>query len=161
MYGTSGSSNCCDPSPLGPAGGASEALIQQVHQDCDICSRHLHEEVSYKIYLSNGKVLDACCPRCGLRFERSNDNVVSAKVTDFTTGEFVPADEVLYIEESLVQLCAHDLAQRDGMGVLYRLVWDQCLPSLVAFKTREEAELFLRKNSGQIKTYAQIVTEDP
>ncbi len=104
--------------PLALLGGAGYYLSQQVHLDCDICSRHLHEEITCKIYLSGGEVLEACCPRCGLRFERSNDDVVSAQVADFTTGEFVPADKALYVEGSLVQLCAHDLTQRDGMGAL-------------------------------------------
>lgn len=146
--------------PLALLGGVGYYLIQQEHLDCDICSRHLHEEASYKIYLSSGKVLDACCARCGLRFERSNDDVVSAEVADFTTGEFVPADEAFYVEGSLVRLCAHDLAKRDGMGVLYRLVWDRCLPSLLAFETREQAKFFRRQNGGEIKTYPQVIEED-
>ena len=146
--------------PLALLGGVGYYLGQQEHLDCDICNRHLHEEMAYKIYLSSGEVLDACCPRCGLRFERSNDDVVSAQVADFTTGEFVPADEALYVEGSLVELCAHDLTQRDGMGVLYRLVWDRCLPSLLAFKTREQAELFRHQNGGEIKTYPQVIEKD-
>jgi hypothetical protein len=146
--------------PVALLGGVGYYLSQQVHLDCDICSRHLHEESSYKIYLSSGKVLDACCPRCGLRFERSNDDVVSAEVADFITGEFVPADEALYVEGSLVRLCAHDLAQRDGMGMLYRLVWDRCLPSLLAFESRQQAELFRRQNGGEIKTYSHVIEED-
>ena len=146
--------------PVALLGGVGYYLSQQGHLDCDICSRHLHEEITYKIYLSGGEVLEACCPRCGLRFERSNDDVVSAQVADFTTGEFVPAEEAFYVEGSLVELCAHDLAQRDGMGVLYRLVWDRCLPSLLAFETRQQAELFRRQNGGEIKTYSHVIEED-
>jgi hypothetical protein len=46
------------------------------------------------------------------------------------------------------------------MGVLYRLVWDRCLPSLLAFETREQAEFFRRQNGGEIKTYPQVIEED-
>lgn len=146
--------------PVALLGGVGYYFIQEENLDCDICRRHLHEETTYKIYLGSGEVLDACCPRCGLRFERSSDDVVSAQVADFITGEFVPADEALYLEGSMVQLCAHDLTQRDGMGVLYRLVWDRCLPSLLAFKTRVQAELFRRQNGGVIKTHLQVIEKD-
>ncbi len=85
---------------------------------------------------------------------------MSSEVADFTTGEFVPADQALYVEGSLVRLCAHDLTQRDGMGVLYNVVWDRCLPSLLAFETREQGELFRRQKGGEIKTYPQVMEED-
>ncbi len=146
--------------PLAVLAGVGYYLSHQEHLDCDICKRHLHEEISYKIFLSSGDVLDACCPRCGLRFERANDDVVAAKVADFTTGELVPAEGAYYVEGSMVHLCAHDLIQRDAMGVLYRLVWDRCLPSLVAFKTKGQAELFRRQHGGEINTYRQVMEED-
>ena len=139
--------------------GGGYYLTYQEDVLCDLCGRHLHQEVSYKIHLSSGEVLYACCPRCGLNAQKGKDDVVATEVADFTTSELFPAEEAYFVEGSRVQLCRHDESEsgRDQTGILYTMVWDRCLPSLVAFRTHEEAEQFRGQNGGQIKTYAQLL----
>ena len=57
-------------------------------------------------------------------------------------------------------LCRHnERVKEDRSGAQYELTWDRCLPSLVAFSSREDAEAFRRDSGGVIKTYAELLEE--
>lgn len=145
---------------LALAGGAAYYLTQQEELVCDLCDRHLHAENTFKIHLSGGETLEACCPRCGLRFVKENADVVASEVADFGTGEFVAANTAYYLEGSNAHSCVEEPGKRDAAGTLYTLVWDQCLPSLIAFKEKERAEEFRQENGGETRTYAQLLEEE-
>jgi hypothetical protein len=145
---------------LALAGGVAYYITDQDKLVCDLCDRHLHAENTFKLHLSSGETLDACCPRCGLRYQQENTDVAFSEVADFQTGEFVDADAAYFIEGSTAHSCAEDLGQRDATGSLYTMVWDRCLPSLIAFKEKALAEEFILENGGEIRTYAQLLSED-
>ena len=127
---------------------------------CDICHRPIHEETAYLVQLDDGSSYRACCPRCGLRFRAERADATSAEVTDFDTGERIHAHRALFVENSSVNLCQSKMLEQDRSGVQYRIAWDRCLPSLIAFKDREGAESFRRDYGGAIKTYGELLEEE-
>ena len=127
---------------------------------CDLCGRPLHQETLYRIHLRDGEVRQACCPRCGLHFQQGRDDVVALEVADFWTSELFDATQAFYVEDSLVNMCYLDTpVQRDIEGTESTLMWDRCVPGLLAFESREDAEAFRREKGGTIKTYNQLLEE--
>lgn len=127
--------------------------------ECDVCYRPMHAETFYRIHLDNGDTKDVCCPRCGLRFQEGRDDVVGVEVTDFYTRERVDAATAYYVEASPVHFCSHAAVQEDRSGVQYEVAWDRCLPSLIGFASKEDAERFQRENGGSVKTYDELRAE--
>jgi len=140
--------------------GAVYFLLLGQPMVCDLCGRPLHQETQYRIHLSDGEVRQACCSRCGLHFQQGRDDVVRLEVADFRTSELLDATQAFYVEDSSVKLCyLDDPVHRHIEGVESRLVWDRCLPGLLAFQSREDAEEFRSEKGGFIKTYKQISEE--
>jgi len=127
---------------------------------CDLCGRPLHQETLYRVHLRDGEVRQACCPRCELHFQQGRDDIVALEVADFRTNELLDATQALYVEDSSVNMCYLDTpVHRHIEGVESRLVWDRCMPGLLAFQSREDAEEFIREKGGLIKTYEQLLEE--
>jgi hypothetical protein len=99
---------------------------------CDVCYRPMHQETFYRIHLEGGDTKDVCCPRCGLRFQEGRNDVVATEVAGM---------------------------HEDRSGVQYEVAWDRCLPSLIAFSSREAAQKFQHDNGGDIKTYQELLAE--
>jgi hypothetical protein len=128
---------------------------------CEVCQRPMHKETFYRVELQGGTSTEVCCPRCGLRFQRGRRDVKGAKVADYLTRKPLDAKEAFYVESSEVHpCCSMDVTRRDATGGQYTLAWDRCLPSLVAFATREQAEEFRRSQGGVIRTYSELLRED-
>jgi len=126
---------------------------------CDVCYRPLHKQTYYRIHLSDGKMLDVCCPRCGLRFQAGRKDVVGTEVTDFDTKRLVHADKAFYVEGSPVHFCSHEPLEEDRSGTQYEVAWDRCLPSLIAFESKASATAFQAENGGAVKTYDELLQE--
>ncbi len=140
--------------------GAGYYVYIQLEPVCAICRRPVHKATYYRIVLEDEKSVEVCCPRCGLHFQRGRRDVTDSQVADFSTGERFPADEAHYVENSSVHLCcATDQIQEDRLGTQYTLAWDRCLPSLVAFRNRDQAVEFSRQKGGLVKTYTQLLQE--
>ena len=127
--------------------------------ECDICSRPMHEETFYRIHLESGDSMDVCCPRCGLRFQEGRDDVARTEVTDFNTRERLDAAKAFYVENSPVHFCSHAAVHEDRSGTQYEVAWDRCLPSLIAFDTRDAARAFQAEHGGVVKTYEELLAE--
>jgi hypothetical protein len=128
---------------------------------CDVCHRPLQSETYYRIHMADGTAMNVCCPRCGLRFQHGRTDVASTEVTDFASKKLFPADEAFYVEGSPVHFCSHAPMEEDRSGTQYEVAWDRCLPSLIAFESRDAAVEFERENGGVVKTYAELLEEDP
>jgi hypothetical protein len=141
---------------------AAAAYLLYVNQPpaCAVCHRPIHQATFYRIHLSSGEIEDICCPRCGLHFQLGRTDIAGAEAADFVTGERFQASEAYYVENSSVHLCcSEDPVEKDWSGTQYSLTWDRCLPSLVAFKSREEAAAFVRQNGGVFKSYEELLAE--
>ena len=141
---------------------AAGTFIYQQSADpeaCDVCYRPMHAETFYRIHLESGETKDVCCPRCGLRFQEGRDDVVGVEVTDFTTRERIDAATAYYVENSPVHFCSHAAVREDRSGDQYEVTWDRCLPSLIGFASKEDAERLQREHGGSVKTYDEILAE--
>ena len=58
-----------------------------------------------------------------------------------------------------MHFCGHASVREDRSGRQYEVAWDRCLPSLIAFSSREAARKFQKENGGDIKTYAELLAE--
>lgn len=136
-------------------------LYHQQESVCSVCQRPMHKVTTYRLSLISGEVVEVCCPRCGLYLQGSRDDIVKSEVADFNSGAFLDSQKAYYVEGSSVHLCcsAGDL-QKDRAGVSYERTWDRCLPSLVAFKSEEEAGQFIQQHGGVLKVYADLSIEE-
>lgn len=126
---------------------------------CAICNRSLHAGMAYRLETRHGGTEYACCPRCGMHYTIQHAGEVQrAWAVDLNTGQLVAAEAAYYDEGGDVEYCTHgeQPVQRGPEGVSVR-GFDRCLPTLVAFKTRAEAEAYQRQHSGRVLDYAQAV----
>ncbi len=127
-------------------------------QACAFCERALHKETVYRLSLSD-HVKTACCPRCGMHYSVDHPGAVrQAWATDLNSGETVPAQSAYYVEGGDVEYCTVHQApvQREPQGVSVR-AYDRCLPTLVAFKSPNEAQAYSAQHSGHVLNYTQAM----
>jgi hypothetical protein len=127
---------------------------------CDVCLRPMHQETYYRVHHTDGEVTELCCPRCGIRHQFGREDVSHAEVADYRTTELLNAEEAFFVEGSEVHACVHEgTVQKDLSGSQYSLDWDRCLPSLIAFDSRQAAEAFQRTNGGIVRSYDELLAE--
>ena len=127
---------------------------------CAECQRPIHDATFYRIFLSGDEIEDVCCPRCGLNFQRERVDVVHTQVADFYSRERFSSSQAYFVENSGVHLCcSEEDIQWDRSGAQYSRTWDRCLPSLVAFRSKESARRFQNEQGGFIRTYQQLLLE--
>lgn len=123
---------------------------------CLACQRIVIENMTYRITPVAGKTKIFCCPRCALRYERTTDLKIRHSIaTDYFTKEPIAAREAIYVEGSEVVSCCKPMSIRTENSCFYR-TWDRCLPSLISFKTKIEAEKFQSKFGGKVLSYQEL-----
>jgi hypothetical protein len=65
----------------------------------------MHKVTTYRLTIQAGKVLEVCCPRCGLYLKTVRDDILKNEVADFNSGAFLKAESAYYVEGSSVHLC--------------------------------------------------------
>jgi hypothetical protein len=141
-------------------GFLSYRWLERPASGCQICERPIHAETYFRIQQADGKSLDVCCPRCGLRYLQNHPKIArSLSVIDFETRTFIPAEDATYVEDSDLHLCSPESTRREITGAEYEKVWDRCLPSLMAFQDRSNAEAFRSSHGGRIIRYSQLREE--
>lgn len=116
---------------------------------CQVCNRELMQGSLFVTVDAKGSKRHACCPRCGLRSVLENGGEV-LEATDFSTGKMIPAVDAVYLEGSDIMKCCSTTGFRVEDGAYSDIEYDRCMPSLLAFSTRAEAELVQRDHGGQI-----------
>jgi hypothetical protein len=123
-------------------------------QLCDICNREMHPEAAFTTVGDHGAARRTCCPRCGLRAVLVHGGR-AVQATDFATGKPIPAKTAVYLEGSDIMECCSTSGFRAAEGTYQVIEFDRCMPSLVAFSSREEAEGVRQKHGGEIITFDQ------
>jgi len=79
-------------------------------------------------------------------------------VRDFDTAGLLDAGSAAYVEGSDVSPCSSGAMgqPRDERGCCLKPVYDRCLPSLIAFGSRDRAEAFARDHGGVVKTLPEL-----
>jgi hypothetical protein len=124
---------------------------------CAVCGREECKGMAFRVTLENGKVVETCCPRCGLHY--LTDNHLQARkleATDFATGNWVDATKAVYISDSDMHPCTEMGSLRDPQGCCLMKTYDRCLPSLVAFVGKDEAAPFQKNHGGQLVGFQAI-----
>jgi len=114
--------------------------------------------MGYRLVLAKASET-ACCPRCGIHYDLNHPGIVHAAFAkDFYTGAEIPAEKAYYVEGGNEVYCAHvKPLERKELESSAQLAYDRCLPTLVAFKTRPEAETYQKEHGGRVLNYAQAV----
>jgi hypothetical protein len=117
---------------------------------CEVCKRVLHNETAFRIAGSDGSIRAVCCPRCGLAAVILNGGQALDAV-DFSTRKRIRAAEAIYLEGSdLMECCTNKAGFRSDAGTYEKMNYDRCMPSLLAFAKREDAEMVRQKHGGHI-----------
>ncbi len=131
---------------------------ERTNQICQVCQRPVHAGMGYRLVLAKGSEA-ACCPRCGIHYDLNHPGIVHAAFAkDFYTGAEIPAEKAYYDEGGNEVYCAHvKPLERKELESSAQLAYDRCLPTLVAFKTRAEAETYQQEHGGRVLDYAEAV----
>jgi hypothetical protein len=127
---------------------------------CEICGRGITRQVEFRIETTHGTI-HACCPSCAMHYVMNHPGEARKELaTDFNSGRLVPARSAYYDIGGDVQYCtAHKSPlERTPMGVEER-TYDRCLPVLVAFANKDEAEAYREKHGGLVVTYDEALRD--
>jgi hypothetical protein len=127
---------------------------------CQMCGRDIPKQTAFRIETAHG-TLFACCPRCALHHVINHPGEARKELaTDFNSGRLISAQSAYYDEGGDVQYCTvHESpVERTPMGVQVR-TYDRCLPTLVAFANRNEAEAYREEHGGRVVTYNQALED--
>jgi hypothetical protein len=125
---------------------------------CQVCGRDIPKQTAYRLDTAEGTI-KTCCPTCAMHYVLHHPETVrQALATDFTSGRMIPAANAYYDEGGDVQYCTahHPPVERGPQGVNVR-VYDRCLPTLVAFAAREDAETYRQQHGGRVLTYDEAL----
>jgi len=129
--------------------------------DCQICGRLISKQTEFRIETAHGTIY-ACCPRCAMHHIINHPGEARAEwATDFNSGKLILARSAYYDEGGDVQYCTrHDpaLERAPDQGVKMR-VYDRCLPVLVAFASKDEAEAYRQQHGGRVVTFEQALED--
>jgi hypothetical protein len=134
---------------------------------CAVCQRDECTGMAFRVTLESGKVVETCCPRCGLHYlESTREKARAFQATDFASGVWIDAQTAFFVSGSDVHACAHPQALRDAQGCCMLTTYDRCLPSLAAFHDRDAAVTFQKEHGGKLITFANllsnpVLTENP
>jgi hypothetical protein len=130
---------------------------------CEQCGRMECGNLAFTIHLRGGKTVETCCPRCGLHaIESGNLDVQSMTARDFNSKAPLAAETAFYVDGSDVTPCATaELAKgaggseppKDERGCCLTKQFDRCLPSLLAFGSKEAADAFSREHGGDVRSF--------
>ncbi len=130
---------------------------QREEARCAICYMPIPRETRALIRVEGGSPKAVCDARCPLTFqEETGRKVELLQVTDYLTGEQLKAEKAFYVTGSNVAPDAHTEALRTTPADTAYLHWHRCLPSIIAFRTREEALRFQRAHGGRVMALPEL-----
>jgi hypothetical protein len=125
---------------------------------CPACNREIHSGWSFTLAFKDGKTERLCCAKCGILAQINQDTqVLSAMATDFPTGKPVQAEKALYVWNSDIEHCPVPSKRDSTNQQPMQLAWDRCIPSLIAFENRSEAEKLQAQHGGKVVNYADSI----
>jgi len=148
---------------LGLAGALSatgcDRLAAWLHPStCSLSGRRIHPGMTVRLQVEGRAPGRACCLRCAISYAQQTGKAVRIfSVTDYVSHKTVRPQRAVYVVGSTVKPCAGPLVdvpanRREASQVS----WDRCLPSVIAFAKREDAEEFQRQSGGEIQTFAGL-----
>jgi len=113
-------------------GHGSARLADNAADDdtCAMCGTSTLGKKVFIIYLANGEQKTACCAHCGLMLLSVVKGAWQSMTTDFLHGHMVSANQATYVMGSELKIC--------------------CVPSILSFGSKYEAEKFQKGFDGKI-----------
>ena len=128
---------------------------------CQVCDRDECRGVVFRVTVAGERAVETCCPRCGLHYLKSqNKKATMIEATDFSGGQKINAAKAVYVSGSDVSPCANLEARRDAFGCCAVKGFDRCMPSLIAFATRADAQSFQKQYGGDLQSWEQVSRAD-
>jgi DNA-binding Lrp family transcriptional regulator len=107
-------------------------------QTCALCHVAVHDRSAFIIQVQDADPITACCPHCGFHILVDVPAVVSVLVKDFLYGRTLNAVQAHYLVDSAVHTC--------------------CVPGILSFATRADAERFHKGFDGFLTDFAGLRT---
>lgn len=144
---------------FGAAWVVHREIVPKEPADCQICGRMISRQTEFRVETAHGTIY-ACCPGCAMHHMLNHPGEARKELaTDFNSGHLIPAQSAYYDMGGDVQYCTrHDPAvqRAPGQGMDMR-VYDRCLPVLVAFANKNEADAYQQQHGGRIVTFDQAI----
>jgi hypothetical protein len=121
---------------------------------CEVCKRVIHAETSFKIVRPDDSINVTCCPRCGLTAVIQTGGR-ALEAVDFMSKKPIRATEAIYLEGSDIMECCSTTGFRSDEGAYQEIDYDRCMPSMVAFSRREDAEIVRQTHGGRIISFEE------
>jgi hypothetical protein len=125
---------------------------------CAVCKRSECRALAFRIRYADGLVQETCCPRCASHAvaEEKGRVVASLEATDFTTGARLDAHRALYVDGSDFEHCSAPKEEPILPGCCAEREYDRCLPSLIAFASKDTALAFMNDHGGSLETFDDL-----
>jgi DeoR family transcriptional regulator, copper-sensing transcriptional repressor len=104
---------------------------------CEMCGKPISDRTLFLVKLENGEEKRACCAHCGLMLHSREPNIWQSLTADYLRGHVVSAKQAVYVIGSELNIC--------------------CVPSVLSFGAREDAEKFQRGFGGTLMTMEQVI----
>ncbi|MBI4463601.1 MAG: hypothetical protein HY647_02750 [Acidobacteria bacterium] len=130
---------------------------QQSHADICHHSDRVIQPGVLTIGEFEGKTQRFCCPACALTTAlQTGKPVRMIRLTDFDTHQPLEPKAAFLVRGSDTVLCTHPHPLTDDARQPLPVEFDRCLPSLLAFGTREAAEAFRQEHGGELLRLADL-----
>ena len=123
---------------------------------CQICWRPVHDSM-LTVGEVSGEEKRFCCPACALTTaQQSGQPVRLTRLTDFNTNQPLDPKAAFLVRGSDVNLDMHSQPLVDQEKRPVPVHFDRCTPSILAFRSREEAQAFLKEHGGELLQIADL-----
>ncbi|HNS40171.1 MAG TPA: DeoR family transcriptional regulator [Promineifilum sp.] len=114
-----------------------DEVAARAQDRCAMCGKRPLRRTAWVITTERGERLNACCAHCGLLELHHIAGGRSALATDFLYGQMVNVYQATFVLGSAVTLC--------------------CVPSVLCFATRDDAERYQKGFGGNLMNFAQAM----
>ena len=142
---------------LAAVGGGLYLRHRHGEEQCWVCKRPLHAD-NLTVAALDGARHEACCPACVLAMRAQTGRKISlVSVTDYLTHKPLAPEQASFVVGSDVNTCAqHSPPRVDEEKRALAIHYDRCAPSILAFRTRAEAEEFAGQHGGKVGSLADL-----
>jgi len=123
---------------------------------CQICWRPVHSSM-LTVGEVNGEETRFCCPACALTTAQQTGKPVRlTRLTDFNSNQPLDPKAAFLVRGSDVNLDMHSQPLVDQEKRPVPVHFDRCTPSILAFRSREDAQAFQKDHGGEVLQIADL-----
>lgn len=104
---------------------------------CAMCGKATSGKQTFLVHLADGEQKTACCAHCGLMLLHTTKDTWQALTMDFLHGHMISANQAIYLLGSDLNIC--------------------CVPTILTFGSRLEAERFQKGFGGTLATMEEAI----